>query len=248
MGNNNNEIYKIGDNITLFNENFGDFMVDVVCDLLGHVDIWLTDALGLPHFSSKQVVILKGEHPKCIKMESFHKIQLNTKRNYWCQWVYQFAHEYCHHLIDGGLTGKIDGLIWFEETICEVSSMFCLHRMVEYCSSQTNPYLRRYHLPAQDYLDDLLKREEDDTPLHLYVQRNLPLLEQSQYHREIYRYIAQGVFPLFVACPPLWKTILHFGNMHEQQSLTLLFEHLKAEADTTYADALQRLRMLLLGS
>ncbi len=241
--------HQVSDNITLFKEDFGEFYVPVVSDLLAHVDIWLTDALGQPHFSSKQVIILQSDkEPMCSEGGICHIINLTTKVNYWCQWVYQFAHEYCHHLINGPLTGEVNGLIWFEETICELSSMFCLSRMVYYCAHHTNPYLTRYRPSVQGYLDALLREEEDEAPLHLYINRNLHLLEQPVYQREIYRHIARQVLPLYLECPSLWRMIPHFGNMHERQSLTRLFDHLREEADTTYADALQELRIMLIGS
>ena len=239
----------ISNNIYLSEDGFGEFNFDIVCDLLRHVDVWLSEALGQEPFSSRFVIVVhKDEYPMCSRWEKYHIIHNSSSGDIWYRWVYEFAHEYCHHLIDGELTGEIDGLIWFEETICTLSSMFCIHRMVDYCSSHTNPCLRHYHNLVQGYLEYLLRGGEDEVPLHLYIQRNLPLLTQPEYHREVYRNIARRVLTLFVECPSLWKIILHFGNMHERQSLTLLFDHLKEEADTTYADALQRLRLLLLGS
>lgn len=239
----------ISDNIVLVKKGFGNFHEDIIRDLLRHVDIWLTDALGQPHFSSKQVVVLQGEdNPQFCDARKVHFIFLVTNDNYWCQWVYQFAHEYCHHLIDEAMASGVDGLIWFEETVCELSSMFCLYRMYDYFRLHTYQDLRSYSLSVRDYLEDMLKHEDIAVPLHLYIERNLHLLEQHEYHRDIYIVVAKQMLPLFVECPSLWKIILHFGNMHERKSLTLLFEHLKAEADTTYADALQRLRVLLLGS
>ena len=243
------DCHRVSDNIILYKEDFGEFYLAVVSDLLAHVDIWLTDAIGRPHFSSKNVVILQSDtNPMCSEGGICHIINLTTKENYWCQWVYQFAHEYCHHLINGPLTGEVNGLIWFEETICELSSMFCLSRMVDYCTQNTNPCLTRYRPSVQGYLESLLRGEKEEEPLHIYIQRNLPLLTQPVYHREIYRHIARRVLPLFLRWPSLWRIILHFGNMHERQSLVFLFDHLKEEADTTYSDALERLRMLVLGS
>ena len=249
MGKKYSDCHRVSENILLFKEDFGEFAVEVVSDLLAYVDIWLTDALGVPHFSSKQVVIIHGDdEPMCSNYKGAHLVRLVTHNNYWCQWVFQFAHEYCHHLIDGGLTGDVDGLVWFEETICELSSMYCLGKMMSFCWHHTNQNLKHYHPSVRDYLDDRLRGGLAQGPLHLYIRRNLPLLEQPEYHREIYRSVAMQMLPLFVECPDLWKIILHFGNMSEWNSLTLLFDHLKEEADTTYADALQRLRVLLLGS
>lgn len=243
--------HQVSDNITLFKEDFGEFYVPVVSDLLAHVDIWLTDALGQPHFSSKQVrVIHHDDDPMCIEKGAYHVITLSTSRNYWCQWVYQFAHEYCHHLINGPLNGELTGLKWFEETICELSSMYCLNSMAEYFQASQCQAYQRFAPSVRDYLENLLHEEATDgVPLHLYIKRNLHLLEQPEcYHREEYRHIAGSILTLYLECPSLWRMILHFGNTNQWQSLTHLFDHLREEADTTYADALQKLRMMLIGS
>lgn len=243
------DFHIVSDNIILCKKDFGEFNLAVVCDLLAHVDIWLTDAIGQPHFSSKQVIVFfKKEYPMCCAIEQFHIIYNSTTGDNWCRWVYEFAHEYCHHLVNGELTGEINGLMWFEETICTVSSMYCIHHMHNYCQNSPDQNLRNTVPLARKYLEYLLKKEEDEEPLHHYIQRNLHLLTQPVYHRGIYRQIARRVLPLFLQCPSLWRIILHFGNMHEWQSLVLLFDHLKEEADTTYSDALERLRMLVLGS
>ncbi len=244
------DIHQVSENITLFKEDFGVFNVPVVSDLLAHVDIWLTDALGQPHFSSRRVIVLHSDkEPMCCEVSTYHLIYLNTKENYWCQWMYQFAHEYCHHLINGPFDGELAGLKWFEETICELSSMYCLNSMAEYCQASRFQAYQRFAPSVQDYLGNLLHEEATDVdPLHLYIKRNLHLLEQPEYHREIYRHIAGSILTLYLECPSLWRMILHFGNTGEWQSLTHLFDHLREEADTTYADALLRLRIMLIGS
>ena len=239
----------ISNNMYLSEEGFGEFDYDIVCDLLRHVDIWLSEALEQEPFTSRQVVIVHNDdYPMCSNLGNYHIIHNSSSGDKWCRWVHEFAHEYCHHLIDGELTGEIDGLMWFEETICTVSTMYCMYRMRQYCQVSENPNLENTARLVQAHLEYLLQGGVAVAPLHLYIHRNLPLLEQPEYHREIYRNIARQILPLFAECPALWKIILHFGNMHERQSLTLLFDHLKEEADTTYADALQRLRVLLLGS
>ena len=41
------DCHRVSDNIILYKEDFGEFYLAVVSDLLAHVDIWLTDAIGL---------------------------------------------------------------------------------------------------------------------------------------------------------------------------------------------------------
>ena len=55
-------------------------------------------------------------------------IKLTAKDNYWCQYVYEFAHEFCHVLSNHSrLIGCKNE--WFHEAICELASIFTLRRM-----------------------------------------------------------------------------------------------------------------------
>ena len=105
---------------------FGNTNYYVVRALLYMVDNNMMEAIGQPYFSTRQCVVVHTEDvPMCAKAGEQHVIFLATKDNLWCQWVYQFAHEYCHHLIDGSLLGEWSDLLWFEETwtsaVCAVS-------------------------------------------------------------------------------------------------------------------------------
>ena len=110
-------------------QSFRNYRSDVVYDLLRFIDIDFSKCLGFSPFKTCNCFILyHPDHPVCSSSEIGHRIYLHTYQNYWCKWVYQFAHEYCHHLINGRLSGEISGLIWLEETICELSSMFHLYQ------------------------------------------------------------------------------------------------------------------------
>jgi hypothetical protein len=58
-----------------------------------------------------------------------HQIMLNTRGPYWSQYAYQFAHEYCHVRTNHNNTD--DSNKWFDESICELASIFVLRRMCE---------------------------------------------------------------------------------------------------------------------
>lgn len=55
-------------------------------------------------------------------------IRLATSGRYWCQYVLQFAHEFCHEIanFDKQNTGRHE---WFEESVCELASLVTLYRM-----------------------------------------------------------------------------------------------------------------------
>lgn len=79
---------------------FGNPNYAVVRDFLYMVDNNMMSALERSFFSTKRCGVIHWEGgPMCSNHVDEHIIYLSVKDNYWCQWVYQFAHEYCHHLI-----------------------------------------------------------------------------------------------------------------------------------------------------
>ena len=213
---------QIADNLFFEdNESFGKYSRYIVYDILRSIDINFSECLGLESFSTCKCVIRhQPENPMCCQSGTDHYIYLSAHDNYWCKWVYQFAHEYCHHLINGKLSGEITGLIWFEESICELSSMFNLYKMYEQLLSQT---LRGG-----------------------WLNQWMPILSEPRYHRDYYNVIAARIFSLFCENPYLWKIILHFGDMRQWNSLESLFDHLIRNSHDEYSKTLLTLRDTLL--
>lgn len=228
---------------------FGSFDKEVVFDIFRFVDENFSSSLGINPYTSTPCIISYnhfGDYPMCCQDGNLHHIYLRCKENYWCQWMLQFAHEYCHHLICGILSGQILGLIWFEECICELSSMFHLHYLSSYYSYQER--LQNYSPLISNYLDERMKVNPKisaavNTPNFLYGWKTL--LQEQKYHREHYIAIATKMLPLFFENPHLWKIILHFGDMRRWDSLEDLFLHLRRNVTSDYSDSLEKLCILL---
>lgn len=224
---------------------FGNTNYYVVRALLYMVDNNMMEAIGQPYFSTRQCVVVHTEDvPMCAKAGEQHVIFLATKDNLWCQWVYQFAHEYCHHLIDGSLLGEWSDLLWFEETICELSSLYNLNKMIEYC---INNGLQLYAPSVKNYLENLLTKNNGAYKLNAeggwYKQYEEPL-KKEEYKRNLYNAIAVLMYPLFVDNPNLWKLILNIGDIRSWASLEELFNHLEVNADESYRESLVRMRKM----
>ena len=196
-------------NISLVDEpNFGEYDKNIICDLIRNVDFVFSRCLGIEPFTSKECVIMhNNDGPMCCNSSSGRIIFLSTKGNYWCQWIYQFAHEYCHHLIDGYMIPNFKGLFWFEETICELASLFHLSRMWEYCIQ--SPQLAQYTPSVERYLSNLLTKNNGLVEsfrlgkLSPWKER----LQEETYNRDLYNAIAVVMFPYFEQNPYLWKII-----------------------------------------
>ena len=231
----------------LLNENdtFGKPSYDIVRLFLSMVDMNMMAALDLPAFSTQRCQVFYMEDgPMCSKVGEEHIIFLSVKDNHWCQWVYQFAHEYCHHLINGTLSGEWSDLMWFEETICELSSLYNLNRMIEFCME--NKY-QGYAASVDDYLNKLLAKNRGTYCLSAdggWYKQYEDSLKIQRYQRDLYNSIAVIMYPLFMENPNLWKIILNIGDIRSWASLDDLFSHLEMNADESYIESLRQLKLM----
>ena len=96
-------------------------------------------------------------HPKGGPIVLFRKgekgeitMKLNTGKTFWCQYAYQFAHEFCHVLCD--YDSDKHGNKWFEESICELASIFVLQKMSEtWKTAPPYPNWKNYSNSLLDY-------------------------------------------------------------------------------------------------
>lgn len=232
------------------NESWGNYDREVVHDIINTIEINFSAALCTEPYSSCRCMIDHWEdNPEIRKLTDCHFIYLSSKGNYWCQWIYQFAHEYCHHLINGEMTGEIVGLKWFEETLCELSSMYHLQKI--YDSWHSFPLFSEQYLYSPSLQGHIRNIYSDNYPLYAASTRPgflcswLPILEQSKYHRDYYNALAFRMLPLFLDNPHLWKIILHIGDSRQWDSLEDLFAHLRQTADDSYSHSLEKLENLL---
>lgn len=227
------------------NAAFGNSNYAVIKAFLYMVDANMMAALERPCFSTKKcLVTYREDFPLCAKAGDGHIIFLSAKDNYWCMWVYQFAHEYCHHLINGKLSGDWSSTLWFEETLCELSSLYNLHEMVGFCEKLGHSY---YSPSVQDYLNNLLTKNNNVYKLCVdggWFQDFKELLSNEPYKRDLYNAIAVLMFPLFIENPTLWKIILNIGDIRSWNSIEELFVHLQLNAEASYTESLKRIQKM----
>lgn len=228
---------KLNENLSISTTGFDPYSRETVHQLLMNI-FHRTNLMGninnrkLPHV---HVVHWDMFYPMCSNSGDERVILLTTKENLWSQWVYQFSHEICHHVIDGIMTGEIRGLTWFEETLCETNSLYQLVQVL-HVDCNKYPYLHHYGQWVQDYLDDLFQSNPD---LKLQLRKNggirqwLPLLSEPQHHRDYNNAVACRILPLFVQNPRLWGILSHIGDSRSYSTLEDLLAHLQETADTT---------------
>lgn len=87
----------------------------------------------IPRLPLEDVVVTRGkEGPITLYERNAEKevvIRLDTETTLWAQYAYQFSHELCH--VHCGFRPGPKQNLWFEESVCEAASLFCLRGMAK---------------------------------------------------------------------------------------------------------------------
>ena len=164
------------------------------------------------------------EYPERIKVGSYVLIYLTTQDLYWSQYSYQFSHELCHHIIDTDFPPKNDKFGWFEESLCELASLYTLNKMS--ITWQTNPPYsnwKNYSGSLKDYVTNKLVDPENNIvkPFNEWLSDNLPELYKDRCKRSKNQIIAIKLLPIFTDKPDLWQSIQYIKEIVITNQMTL---------------------------
>lgn len=131
---------------------------------------------------------------------------------YWAQIVFQFAHEYCHYLINSPANPATDDE-WFEEVICECASRYVLLKLNNDAEAQKyfNGSFKEYALSRENTL------EEENFALNSLNEESLLLKRLRHDHglRKHFNHIANLIMPIILYDDSFWQSIpglAHFKN------------------------------------
>lgn len=155
------------------------------------------------------------EGPMVLYDNGEYQVLLSSNNTYWAQYSYQFSHEYCHirtnYIYDNPKTK------WFEETICELASLFTLRRMSEVWKTSP-PYENwsDYSSALYDYSKNWTEEEGKTLPKNIefldWFRANLSSLENDRYIRKDNAIIAIKLLPIFEANTKLWLAITYLNT------------------------------------
>jgi len=135
-------------------------------------------------------------------------IYLSTVGNtYWAQNAYQLSHELCHHFIKKKApTGDNS---WFEESICELASIYFLSEIASIWSTSANNTKSSYSSSITDYFSNLLISPFIIDLKQLSIQSSAFYEEMNSdpYLRENNNFIANKLLPIFKKTPSLWGDV-----------------------------------------
>ena len=168
------------------------------------------------------------------------RVLLSAHDPYWCQLVFQFAHEFCHVLTNyyGKLLGNPNA--WLHEAVCEIASIFVLQRMArQWCTNPTIPgrhdYAKQFHI----YANERLGRQETTLPIGMDLPRWLKSREQelrssdvADDHQRVNQSLtAYILLPIFEEDPEGWNAITKFPTSTGALSEYLSDWHSSVDAD-----------------
>lgn len=213
------------------------------------------DILGESYnYRPAELVKWDGDHPHIQNIGHSDLIMLCADGKDYPSILYEFAHEYCHHLIGVRFGTHKGGCLWLEETLCELASQYCLTTFVRLLrhiqDSQTRQLLAAAHRLLSDS-NSWNRSCHESLPAQAAA---LPLLERGNFFpihkdghkRGFYSHIASQILPIFQDNPSLWKIVGHISDSTAYASVEGLFDHLENTADDSYSCSLAMLKEKLM--
>ncbi len=157
-----------------------------------------------------------------------YQIKLATGGTAWAQYTYQFAHELCHVLCN--YDDDPSRCKWFEETLCELASLFVLRRSAETWKEKP-PYAnwKNYAGSLSGYADARIKEAPLPTGKTLaeWYKENADALAKNAVDRGKNTIAAVQLLALFEKTPAHWEAVtwLNTEKMTEAHTFT---EYLRA--------------------
>ena len=142
-------------------------------------------------------------------------VKVTAKGRYWCQFSYQFAHEFCHILANYSHETPVANK-WLEESLCEMASIYAIRQMaVTWKTSPPYPHWKSYAAAIRKYADDLQEAKDklpEGKTLAVWYKENSAALRKVPCMREKNRIVANSLLGLFEANPEHWVAIGYLNS------------------------------------
>ncbi len=145
------------------------------------------------------------------------RIRLDVEGPLWARFAFQFSHELGHVLC--GFEEYPNPNLWFEETICEVASLYALGRMAEVWSRRPPyPNWKSYAPALKKYRDERIAKEGEKAPegttFEAWFREREPRLRENPHLRAANLTIAAALLPLFEEAPEHWEAVRNLNALH----------------------------------
>jgi len=141
-------------------------------------------------------------------------MKLDTQDYLWCQFVYQFSHEFCH-ILCGYREDALNRNRWFEETLCEAASLFVLRRLPDVWSERPPCQAWRSYAPEfRHYAQQVMDSRSQVGSGHLgdYYWKNRRTLESTPRERNLNGAMALPLLALLEGAPESWEAVASLNS------------------------------------
>lgn len=177
------------------------------------------------------------------KQREDYIIYLCHQPDYWCQMMYQLAHELGHFFMD--CYPQRENLRWIDECLCELFSLIFLARSVKFFERIASQYVT----PAKDYLKEILQTAQSYSaiPCRDFVAQNQTALESDPTEEGIQGrprncYIAAKLFEDLGYDGKGLSAVCLFSELAEAQSSKQFFDlwlqHCRTDDEKLFVTAL----------
>ena len=136
-----------------------------------------------------------------------YRMRLSARDTYWCQYVYQFAHE-LGHVMTNFDRHRDHKHRWFNEALCELASLFVLHRLTTVWAEDPPDGVTEASAYAPNFATYAVRvadRYSRPGDLPQWLADHLPELEADPYVRERNGVMAVSLLQRFLDDPSLWR-------------------------------------------
>ncbi len=194
--------------LTVANDNWGATSLLAVLAVLESAYAILIDVFGTPPDAPVRVARW-DQDPRTLYGKRPYEIRLSARDRYWCQYVYQFSHELSHVMthFDRYKEHKHN---WFEESLCEMASLFVLHRLATVWVEDPPPDIfgasgfAPNHRAYAEQIEATHRAVLSGT-LPEWFAGNIGDLRADPYRRELNGVVAVSLLDRFRDDPSLWR-------------------------------------------
>lgn len=166
-------------------------------------------------------------------------------------WIDQFSHEYMHHVIDRRSMLRRPPTLWFDEALCDVSSIIQALRIERHLRIFPDklPFPSEYVIRVFEIVTQLCKH--GDTPVSQSIRAGngigefLPVPLDSVSLAQYGASVASCIYHWFLMNPNLWKMVQYIHQVPLDADIFALLDHLRVTADDSYRDSLEEMIKIL---
>ena len=172
-------------------------------------EVFLTEFGTKPDASVNVAWWGQGYPPRALFDQRPYEVRLTARGNDWSQYAYQFSHELCHVMTN---FDRVKGHKhkWFEESLCELASLFVLAKLAEVWAAAPPAGINASQIYASAHAR--YAREVEDTfrsvprsGLPTWLQANIGTMEESSKERGLNGIVSVALLPSFRQDPSLWR-------------------------------------------